>query len=168
MSAPVYNLEDSIERAVMGALEDLDGNLFSQDGSTAIKLVAADDSGETELPFISVRAEKDEELTLGAGVWRVRLVACLKTAADLTDEELADQRRVPDAADDDTGAAGFNTAWRTLTDLMHAQTFKTSVNDKELCYLWGYEPQPVSYENEERTFSRSVNVILHASEAYAS
>lgn len=157
--APVYNLQDSLERATVAALGDVAG-------LASCRIVQADVSSETSLPYIAVRAEKDEELVLGAGVWRMRLTAELCTSADLTDSELEDQRRYPDAEDDDDGATGFNTLWKTLTDTMHAQAFRTSINGKILCHVWGYEVQPVTIANEERGFCRSVNILCHASEAY--
>ncbi len=158
-AAPVYNLQDSLERATVAALGDVAG-------LASCRIVQADVSSETSLPYIAVRVEKDEELVLGAGVWRMRLTAELCTSADLTDPELEDQRRYPDSEDDDDGAAGFNTLWKTLTDTMHAQAFRTSINNEILCLVWGYEVQPVTIANEERGFCRSVNILCHVSEAY--
>lgn len=158
-AAPVYNLQDSLERATVAALGDVAGLV-------ACRIVQADVSSETSLPYIAVRAEKDDELVLGAGVWRMRLTAELCTSADLTDPELEDQRRYPDSEDDDDGAVGFNTLWKTLTDTMHAQAFRTSINNEVLCHVWGYEVQPVTIANEERGFCRSVNILVHVSEAY--
>lgn len=158
-AAPVYNLQDGFERAVVAALGDVAG-------LASCRIVQADVSSETSLPYIAVRAEKDEELVLGAGVWRMRLTAELCTSADLTDTELEDQRRYPDSEDDDNGAAGFNTLWKTLTDTMHAQAFRTLINNEILCHVWGYEVQPVTIANEERGFCRSVNILCHVSEAY--
>ena len=158
-AAPVYNLQDSLERAVVAALGDVAG-------LASCRIVQADVSSETSLPYIAVRAEKDEELVLGAGVWRMRLTAELCTSADLTDSELEDQRRVPDAEDDDDGAAGFNALWKTLTDPMHSQAFRTPINKEILCHVWGYDVQPVTIANEERGFCRSVNILCHVSEAY--
>jgi len=158
-AAPVYNLQDALERATVAALGDVAGLALC-------RIVQADVSSETSLPYIAVRAEKDEELVLGAGVWRMRLTAELCTSADLTDPELEDQRRYPDSEDDDDGAVGFNTLWKTLTDTMHAQAFRTSINNEILCHVWGYEVQPVTIANEERGFCRSVNILCHVSEAY--
>lgn len=158
-AAPVYNLQDGLERAVVAALGDVAG-------LASCRIVQADVSSENSLPYIAVRAEKDEELVLGAGVWRMRLTAELCTSADLTDPELEDQRRYPDSEDDDNGADGFNALWKTLTDTMHAQAFRTSINNEILCHVWGYEVQPVTIANEERGFCRSVNILVHVSEAY--
>jgi hypothetical protein len=60
MSAPLYNLEDSLERATVLALQDIAA-------LDDVRIVSADVSSETELPYIAVRAEKNEELVLGAG-----------------------------------------------------------------------------------------------------
>lgn len=159
LTAPVYNLEDSLERATVAALGDVAG-------LAAVRIVQADVSSEASLPYIAVRAEKDEELTLGAGVWRMRLAVELCTAADLTDPDLEAERRYPDTEDDDDGAPGFNTLWKTLTDTMHAQTFRTALNAEMLCHLWGYEVQPVTIANEDRGFCRTVNITAHVSPAY--
>lgn len=159
LTAPVYNLEDSLERATVAALGDVAG-------LAGVRIVSADVSSETSLPYIAVRAEKNEELVLGAGVWQMRLSVELCTAADQTDSELEDQRRYPDTEDDDDGATGFNALWKTLTDTMHAQAFRTSINGKILCHVWGYEVQPVTIANEERGFCRTVNILCHVSEAY--
>ena len=159
MSAPLYNLEDCLERATVAALGDVAG-------LSGVRIVSADVSSETELPYISVRAEKAEELVLGAGVWQMRLTVMLATAADETDADLEAQRRYPEADDDDDGATGFNSLWKTLTDTMHAQAFRTTINAEELIHLWGYEIQPNTYENTERSFQRSVNITVHASPAY--
>jgi hypothetical protein len=159
MSAPLYNLEDSLERATVLALQDVDA-------LDDVRIVSADVSSETELPYIAVRAEKNEELVLGAGVWQMRLTVMLCTAADETDEEIEAARRLPEPDDDDAGAAGFNAQWKTLTDTMHAQAFRATINGKETVFVWGYEVQPNSYENQERSFNRSVNIACHASPAY--
>lgn len=161
MSAPLYNLEDCLERATVAALGDVSG-------LAGVRIVSADVSSETELPYIAVRAEKAEEIALGAGVWQMRLIATLCTAADLTDPDIEAQRRLPDTEDDDDGSAGFNTLWKVLTDTMHAQAFRATINAEELIHVWGYEIQPVTYENSERAFNRSVNILIHASPAYPS
>lgn len=159
LTAPVYNIEDSLERATVAALGDV-AEL------AAVRIVQADVSSETSLPYIAVRAEKSEELVLGAGVWRMRLTAELCTAADQTDSELEGQRRYPDTEDDDDGATGFNALWKTLTDTMHAQAFRTAINAEILCHVWGYEVQPVTISNEDRGFCRTINILCHVSEAY--
>lgn len=160
MSAPLHNLEDSLERATVLALQ----NVAALD---AVRIVSADVSSETKLPYIAVRAEKNEELVLGAGVWQMRLTVMLCTAADKTDEEIEAARRLPEPEDTDTGAVGFNAQWKTLTDTMHAQAFRATLNAEELAFVWGYEVQPNSYENQERSFNRSCNILVHASQAYA-
>lgn len=159
LTEPVYNLEDSLERATVAALGDVAG-------LSSCRIVQADASSECSLPYIAVRAEKDDELVLGAGVWRMRLAVELCTAADLTDPDLEDQRRYPDTEDDDDGAVGFNALWKTLTDTMHAQAFRAAINAETLCFVWGYEVQPVTIANEDRGFCRTANISVHVSPAY--
>jgi len=155
----VYSLEESLERAavsVLDAVEALD----------SCRIVAADVSDEDTLPCIYVRAEKLDELVLGMQTWNARLSITLTASADQTPQTEKDFRRLPDTSDDDTGAAGYKTLWKALMDTVDADAFKASLNATEITYVWGLEFEPIQYEQNERTFSRTIPVRLWVNEAF--
>ena len=98
--------------------------------------------------------------------WNCRLTISLVTAADLTPQAEKDERRLPDPDDDDDGAAGFKSLWKTLSDLADADQFVTDLNAEDIVKVWAVEFDPVSYENETRSFRRSLNIRCWANEAY--
>lgn len=154
-----YSLEESLEKAAVAALGAVSG-------LSLCRIVSADESDEETLPQISVRAEKLDELVLGMQTWNVRISVTLTNAADETPaEEIAD-RRYPEDEDDDTGAAGFKSLWKTLTDAVQAQSFVASLNATDLVKVWGMEAEAVSYSNGQRTFTRTVPMRMWANEAY--
>ena len=155
----LYSIEESLERAAIAVLEDaaaLDD----------VRIVSADESDEDTLPQITVRAEKLEEVVRGMQTWNCRLTITLVTAADLTPEAERDERFVPDPDDDDDGAAGFKSLWKTLCDLADADQFVTDLNAEDIVKVRDEEIDPVSYENETRSFRRSLNIRCWANEAY--
>lgn len=154
MSAPSYSIEESLERAAVTVLDAVAG-------LNDCRIVSADESSEEDLPQITVRAEKLEEVVLGMQTWNMRLVIRLTTTADLTPSgELAAE------TDPDDGAAGFKALWKTLGETVDAPAFLTSLNASDLVKVWGVEFDPVTYENEPRSFSRSFNLRLWCNEAY--
>ncbi len=157
MSAPLYSIEESLERSVVQTLQ----------GITALSpyaIVAADVSEETDLPLISVRAERQDEVVLGMQTYNARLAVTMTAAADETSDEERDQRRVADSEDDDEGAPGFKADWKTLASTLAAPAFKDSLNALSLVHVWGMEQEPVTYENADRTFSRTFNARLWVNE----
>ena len=96
----------------------------------------------------------------------LREIISEKAAADLTPEAERDERFVPDPDDDDDGAAGFKSLWKTLCDLADADQFVTDLNAEDIVKVWAVEFDPVSYENETRSFRRSLNIRCWANEAY--
>ena len=159
MTAPAYSLEESLERAVITALE-ADSNL------AACRISSADESDEDILPSITVRAEKLDEVVLGMQTWNARVAVTLTTAADETPDEERNERRLPDSEDDDEGAAGFKELWHDLSATVDGPSFLTTLNASDLVKVWGLEFDPVSYENENRSFRRSINFRCWLNEAY--
>jgi hypothetical protein len=159
MSAPEYSLEESLERAVDTVLT-ADSNL------AGVRISPADESDEDSLPMISIRAEKLDELVLGMQTWNTRVTITLTTAADETPDEELNERRLPDPTDDDAGSAGFKALWHDLWAVVDGPNFITNLNATDLVKVWGLEFDPVSYENETRSFRRSINFRLWCNEAY--
>jgi hypothetical protein len=159
MSAPEYSLEESLERAV-------DTVLTADSDLAGVRITSADESDEDGLPMISIRAEKLDELVLGMQTWNARIGITLTTAADQTPDEERNERRLPDAADDDNGAAGFKALWRDLWATVDGPNFLTNLNATDLVKIWGVEFDPVSYENETRAFRRTINIRVWCNEAY--
>lgn len=155
----LYSIEESLERATVTVLE----NTAALDD---VRIVSADESEEDTLPQITVRAEKLEEVVRGMQTWNCRLTISLVTAADLTPEAERDERFVPDPDDDDDGAAGFKSLWKTLCDLADTDQFVTDITAEDIVKVWAVEFDPVSYENETRSFRRSLNIRCWANEAY--
>jgi hypothetical protein len=159
MTAPAYSLEESLERAavtVLSAASALDD----------CRITSADESDEDTLPSITVRAEKLDELVLGMQTWNCRLVITLTSHADETPDEESGLRRVPDTEDDDLGAEGFKSLWKALSTLVDADQFVTDLNASDLIKVWGLEHEPIAYENENRSFARSLNLRLWCNEAF--
>lgn len=159
MTAPAYSLEESLERAVIAALE-ADSNL------AACRISSADESDEDILPSITVRAEKLDEVVLGMQTWNARVAVTLTTAADETPDEEHNERRLPDTEDDDEGAPGFKELWRDLSATVDGPNFLSTLNNSDIVKVWGIEFDPVSYENENRAFRRSINFRCWLNEAY--
>lgn len=159
MTAPAYSLEESLERAAVAVLS-------AASALDACRITSADESDEDTLPAITVRAEKLDELVRGMQTWNCRLVITLTTPADETPDEESGLRRVPDTEDDDLGAAGFKALWKSLSDLVDADQFVTDLNASDLIHVWGLEFEPVSYENQNRSFSRTLNLRLWCNEAF--
>ena len=159
MSVPLYSLEESLERAVVTALK-ADTDL------AACRIVSSDQSDEETLPQITVRAERLDELVLGMQTWNARLTITLTTAADETPDEEKDERRLPETDDDDNGADGFKELWNDLWATVYGGSFITSINATDITKVWGLEFDPTSYENQERTFSRSINARIWCNEAF--
>lgn len=159
MSAPQYSLEESLERAVIAALE-ADTNL------AACRISSADESDEDILPSITVRAEKLDEVVLGMQTWNARVAVTLTTAADETPDEERSERRLPDTEDDDEGAPGFKELWHDLSATVDGPNFLSTLNNSDIVKVWGLEFDPVSYENENRSFRRTVNFRVWLNEAY--
>jgi hypothetical protein len=159
MTAPAYSLEESLERAVIAALE-ADADL------AACRISSADESDEDILPSITVRAEKLDEVVLGMATWNARVAVTLTTAADETPDEERNERRLPDTEDDDEGAPGFKELWHDLSATVDGPNFVTTLNASDLVKVWGLEFDPVSYENENRSFRRTINFRVWLNEAY--
>ena len=155
----LYSIEESLERATVTVLE----NAAALDD---VRIVSADESDEDTLPQITVRAENLGEVVRGMQTWNCRLTISLVTAADLTPEAERDERFVPDPDDGDDGAAGFKSLWKTLCDLADADQFVTDLNAEDIVKVWAVEFDPVTYENETRSFRRSLNIRCWANEAY--
>jgi hypothetical protein len=159
MSAPEYSLEESLERAVDTVLT-ADSNL------AGVRITSADESDEDSLPMIAIRAEKLDELVLGMQTWNTRVTITLTTAADETPDEERNERRLPDGEDDNEGAAGFKALWHDLWGVVDGPHFLTNLNATDLVKVWGLEFDPSSYENETRSFRRSINLRVWCNEAY--
>lgn len=157
MSTPLYSLEEALERSVVNVLSDVAA-------LDDCRITAADVSDEDSLPMISVRAEKLEEVVLGMQTWNARVAITLTTEADETPEEERAGRRLPDPEDTDNGAAGFKSLWKTLSATVDAAAFTTSLNEEALCYVWGLEFEPVTYENNDRSFARTIACRLWVNE----
>jgi hypothetical protein len=155
----IYSIEESLERAAIAVLE-------AETDLADARVAPADDSDEDTLPQITVRAEKLDEVVRGMQTWNCRLTITLTTAADETPQEEKDERRLPDLDDDDDGATGFKSLWKTLCDLVDADQFVTDLNAEDIVKVWGLEFDAVSYENQTRSFSRSLNARLWCNEAY--
>ena len=155
----LYSLEESLERSAIAVLE-------AETDLADVRIVSADESDEDTLPQITVRAEKLDEVVRGMQTWNCRLTITLTTAADETPQEEKDERRLPDPDDDDEGAGGFKSLWKSLSDLVDADQFVTDLNAEDLVKVWGLEFDPVTYENQNRSFSRSLNARLWCNEAY--
>jgi hypothetical protein len=155
----LYSLEESLERSAIAVLE-------AETDLADVRIVSADESDEDTLPQITVRAEKLDEVVRGMQTWNCRLTITLTTAADETPQEEKDERRLPDTDDDDDGAPGFKSLWKALSDLVDADQFVTDLNAEDLVKVWGVEFDPVTYENQTRSFSRSLNARLWCNEAY--
>ena len=93
------------------------------------------------------------------------LAGCRITSADESDEE-RNERRLPDPDDNDEGAAGFKELWHDLWATVDGPNFLTNLNATDLVKVWGIEFDPVSYENETRSFRRSINLRCWVNEAY--
>jgi hypothetical protein len=159
--ATLYSLEESLESAVVTVLS-------AEAGLSACRIVAADESDEDALPSIAVRAERDGEVLMGMQTWQVRLTISLTSAAYETPQDELDARRVPDADDDDTGAAGHKALVKIIGDLVDADSFITALNATEITFVHGIEWQPTTYENTQRTFKNSINLRVYVNEAYPS
>lgn len=155
----LYSLEESLERSAIAVLE-------AETDLADVRIVSADESDEDTLPQITVRAEKLDEVVRGMQTWNCRLTITLTTAADETPDEERNERRLPDEDDDDDGAAGFKSLWKALSDLVDADQFVADLNAEDLVKVWGLEFDPVSYENQNRSFSRSLVARLWCNEAY--
>jgi hypothetical protein len=155
----LYSLEESLERSAIAVLE-------AETDLADVRIVSADESDEDTLPQITVRAEKLDEVVRGMQTWNCRLTITLTTAADETPQEEKDERRLPDEDDDDDGAPGFKSLWKALSDLVDADQFIPDLNAEDLVKVWGVEFDPVTYENQNRSFSRSLNARLWCNEAY--
>ena len=155
----LYSLEESLERSAIAVLD-------AETDLADVRIVSADESDEDTLPQITVRAEKLDEVVRGMQTWNCRLTITLTTAADETPQEEKDERRLPDTDDDDDGAPGFKSLWKALSDLVDADQFITDLNAEDLVKVWGVEFDPVTYENQNRSFSRSLNARLWCNEAY--
>lgn len=155
----LYSLEESLERATVTALDAVAA-------LDSCRIVAADASDEDTLPCIYVRAEKLDEVVRGMQTWLCRLAITLTTAADETPQSEKNGRRLPDADDDDTGAAGYKTLWKTLVDTVSAASFRTNLNNSFITFVWGLEFEPTSYEQNQRTFSRTIALRAWVNEAY--
>ena len=154
----LYSLEESLETAViivLGAAAALDD----------CRIVSADESDEDTLPQITVRAEKLDEIVRGMQTWVARLTIKLTTPADLTPPEEVSERRLPAVQNDDDGAPGFKLLWKALSGLVDADQFVTDLNNQDIVKVWAVEFDPVSYENETRSFSRSLNLRCWVNEA---
>lgn len=154
-----YSLEESLETAVVDVLS-------SAIELAACRIVPADQSDEETLPQISVRAEKLDELVLGMQTWNARISIKLSTVADLTPAEEIDERFVPDNTENDAGAAGFKLLYKELVGLLESAQFITNLNAENIVKVWGIEFEPVSYENETRSFARTINLRIWANEAF--
>lgn len=159
MTAPAYSLEESLERAVIAVLQ-AEANL------AACRIVSADESDEDSLPQITVRAEKLDELVLGMQTWNASVSITLTTAADETPDEERNERRLPDSEDTDEGAPGFKELWHDLGSTVDGPNFVANINASDLVKVWGLEFDPVTYENETRSFRRTFNLRLWCNEAY--
>ena len=159
MSVPLYSLEESLERAVVTVLK-ADADL------AACRIVSSDQSDEETLPQITVRAERLDELVLGMQTWNARLTITLTTAADETPDAEKNERRLPDTDDDDNGADGFKELWNDLWATVYGGSFITGINATDITKVWGLEFDPTSYENQERTFARSINARIWCNEAF--
>ena len=155
----LYSIEESLERAAIAVLE-------AETDLADCRIVSADESDEDTLPCIYVKAEKLDEVVRGMQTWNCRLTISLCTAADETPQSEKDERRLPDTDDDDEGATGFKSLWKSLSDLVDADQFVTDLNGEDIVKVWGLEFDPVTYENENRSFSRSLNARLWCNEAY--
>ena len=155
----LYSIEESLERATVTVLE----NAAALDD---VRIVSADENDEDTLPQITVRAEKLEEVVRGMQTWNCRLTITQVTAADLTPEAYRVVRCVPDTVDDEDFSAGFKSLWKTLCDLADADQFVTDLNAEDIVKVWAVEFDPVTYENETRSFRRSLNIRCWANEAY--
>ena len=129
MSAPEYSLEECLERAV-------DTVLTAESNLAGCRITSADESDEDSLPMIAIRAEKLEEVVLGMKTWNTRVSITLTTAADETPDEEINQRRLPDADDDDEGAAGFKALWHDLWNVVNGPNFITNLNATGLVKVW--------------------------------
>jgi hypothetical protein len=160
MTAPLYSLEESLERAVVEVL--------AEDETLAdCRIVPADRSDEDALPVITVRAEKLEEVVTGMQTWLVRLAVTLTTAADKTPAEEEDERRLPDLEDDDKGVEGFQILWQALWAALDGADFLDEVNDTEVVKVWGLEFDPTNYDNADRAFRRTVSMRVWCNEVAA-
>jgi hypothetical protein len=155
-----YSLEQSLETAVVDVLS-------AAIELEACRIVPADQSDEETLPQISVRAEKLDEVVLGMQTWNARIGIKLSTVADLTPAEEIDERFIPDNTQNDAGAAGFKLLYKDLVALLESAQFITNLNAENIVKVWGIEFEPVSYENETRSFARTINLRVWANEAFA-
>jgi hypothetical protein len=149
MSAPLYSLEESIERAVAAALSE-------QEELANITCVHSDRSEEVGLPKIVCKAERTNALVHGSesGVWQARLTVTLTVPAD-----------DPDAGDaQPAGADEFSVAWAAVAWLLPDLDFIATVNAFDLCNVWAMELTDSASDNGERAFVRSLTFGLWASE----
>lgn len=160
MSAPLYSLEESVERSAVSALTGITA-------LSGLNIVVADLSTETDLPMLAARCEKLDEVVLGMRTYNARLALTLTTSADETTAEERAARRLPDTEDDDEGADDFKAKWKAVTDTFAPATFPAALNASNLVYIWGMELEPITYENAERAFTRTVSARIWCNEAYA-
>ena len=158
-TAPQYSLEESLERACVSVLTGITS-------LAAITIVRGDASDEVPLPHISVRAERQEEVTPAMQTWLLRLSTSLYCPADKTTTDEIDARRYPEDEDDDAGEPGFAAYWKTLTDTLTASTFKTSLNAQEITYVWAVIWEPTTTANADRAFVRTANAQVWCNVAY--
>ena len=159
MSAATYSIEESLERSIVGILQGITA-------LSGVSIVAADESDETELPMISLRAENQGEVSPGMQTYQMRLSASLTATANKTTDEEKNERRIPDDEDDDTGSAGMKSEWRTLVDTLNTGLV-SAINSVGMVHVWGIEFQPSAYDQNERTFTRTVNATVWANEVQA-
>jgi len=158
-TAPLYSLEESIERACVSVLTGVTS-------LATLTIVHGDASDEVPLPYISVRAERQEEVTPAMQTWQLRLAVSLSCAADKTTDEETDARRYPEDEDDDAGEPGFAAYWKTLSDTLTASTFRDSINAQEIVYAWGIIWEPVTVANTDRAFVRTATAQVWCNQAY--
>ena len=133
--------------------------LKASTGLTTYNIVSAATSAEIELPIISVKVTTDEELVLGSAVFNTAVEITITHAADLTPTEEIEMRRVPDPADDDTGAPGLEIAWghlmEAVTDVVELATLCTAAGDVK---FYSFELSGTDESQDSRQFSRTVSL----------
>jgi len=147
MSAEVYSLEDSVERAVILALAE-------NETLAAFPAVPALKSSETPLPMIVVKAQRTNEVVRDMGTWEGRLEVSLVTPADETDPD--EVRTRLQEAPVDLGATLMVDLWRELWATVTSSGFASEINDTDLTYIWAFEWEPVATDYGDRTFRRTL------------
>jgi outer membrane protein W len=153
MSAPLYSIEEGVERATISALTGITA-------LAGLTFVRADLSAETPLPLVYVRAETEEALASQpnvAGTWIMQLSVALTCPADDSEDATADG-----------GADALQAYWKALTDTLTADAFRTNANAAATCFLWGVEWQGATYDQAERNFTRTARARIWANSAYDS